>query len=48
MIEAVPVFERWHWTMQDVEEIDFEEWYEIADVVEALNKRDANARAGGK
>lgn len=46
MIEAIPVFERWHWTMSEVEAMDFEEWYQIADAVEALNKRDAKARAG--
>jgi hypothetical protein len=46
LIEAVPVFERWHWSMSDVDEMDFEEWFDIADVVEALNKRDEKARNG--
>lgn len=40
------MFERWHWSMSDVEDMDFEEWFDIADVVEALNKRDAKARGG--
>jgi hypothetical protein len=32
--------------MSDIEDLDFEEWYEIADAVEALNKRDQKARGG--
>jgi hypothetical protein len=32
--------------MTDVDEMDFEEWFDIADVVEALNKRDAKSRSG--
>lgn len=51
MIEAVPVFERWGWSMRDIDEMDFEEWFQVADIVEALNQRDAKIaaqRAGGK
>jgi hypothetical protein len=51
MIEAVPVFERWGWNMQNIEEMDLWEWYDVADIVEALNTRDAKIaaqRAGGK
>jgi hypothetical protein len=45
MIEAVPVFERWGWSMSDIDEMDLWEWYEAADVCEALNQRDAKIAA---
>jgi hypothetical protein len=45
MLEAVPCFERWGWSMRDIDEMDLWEWYEAADVAEALNQRDAKIAA---
>ncbi len=39
------MFERWHWTMSDVEALDWEDFTLLADSVQALNKRDAEAIA---
>jgi hypothetical protein len=43
-MDAVPMFERWHWSMGQVEELDFEEFTVLADTVQEMFKRDAEAR----
>lgn len=38
------MFERWHWTMADVEALDFDEFCLLADTITEINKREAKAR----
>ncbi len=45
MQDAVPMFERWHWNLPDVEELDWDDFLLLADAVEELNRRDAEAIA---
>lgn len=45
MADAVPMFDRWHWTLEDVEALDFEDFLLLADAVQELNKRDAETIA---
>lgn len=35
------MFERWHWTLDDVENIEYEDFVMLADAVDQLNRRDA-------
>jgi hypothetical protein len=44
MFDAVPMFERWHWTMEDVDELEFDDFTLLADTVGEINKREAEAR----
>jgi hypothetical protein len=51
LADSFPIFERFHWTLEDVEAIDFDDFCLIADGVQELNRRDAEAIAkarGGK
>jgi len=38
------MFERWHWSMQDVDDLDFDEFCLLADTIEITTKREAEAR----
>jgi len=42
IIDSFPIFERFHWTLEDVEALDFSDFCLIADGVQALNRRDAD------
>lgn len=42
------MFERWHWTLEDVEALDFFDFCILADAVSHLNKRDIEARKAGQ
>jgi hypothetical protein len=49
--DAFPIFERFGWTLEDVEKLEFADFCMIADGVAELNKRDAEIAAkarGGK
>jgi hypothetical protein len=49
--DSFPIFERFHWTLEDVERLEFVDFCLIADGVTELNRRDAEAIAnarGGK
>jgi hypothetical protein len=50
--DAFPIFERFGWTLEDVEKLEFDDFCMIADGVSELNKRDAElaakARGGNK
>jgi hypothetical protein len=51
LADSFPIFERFHWTLEDVEKLDFDDFILIADGVQELNRRDAEAIAnarGGK
>lgn len=39
------MFERWHWTLDDVEQLDYSDFCIFADAVKTLNERDAEAIA---
>ncbi|MCS3449842.1 hypothetical protein M2222_001337 [Bradyrhizobium elkanii] len=41
--DAFPVFERFHWTLETVDRMDFDDFILVADGVQALNQRDAEA-----
>ena len=41
MIDSFPIFERFHWTLEDVEALDWYDYLLIADGVQELNRRDA-------
>lgn len=38
------MFERWHWSMQDVDELDFDEFCLLADTIREIHKREQAAR----
>lgn len=38
------MFERWHWTLNDVDDMEFDDFTLLADVVHELNQRDMKAR----
>jgi hypothetical protein len=38
------MFERWHWTLSDVEDCEWDDFILLADTVEAINKQEAEAR----
>jgi hypothetical protein len=38
------MFERWHWTLENVESMEFEDFILLADAVADLNRRDIEAR----
>jgi len=40
-MDSFPIFERFHWTLEDVEALDFTDFCMIADGVKELNRRDA-------
>jgi hypothetical protein len=44
-MDALPMFERWHWTLENVDNMDFDDFCLLADSVDHLNKRDQEARA---
>jgi hypothetical protein len=49
--DAFPIFERFGWTLEDVERMEFFDFCLVADGVYELNKRDAEIAAkarGGK
>jgi hypothetical protein len=49
--DSFPIFERFGWTLEDVERMEFFDFCLVADGVQELNKRDAEAVAkarGGK
>lgn len=51
LIDAFPIFERFHWTLEDVEAMDWGDFCLVADGVQELNRRDAEAiktAQGGK
>lgn len=50
IIDSFPIFERFHWTLEDVDNLEFTDFCMIADGVFELNKRDAEAiaKARGK
>jgi hypothetical protein len=55
LIDSFPIFERFHWTLEDVERLDWDDFILIADSVQELNRRDAEeiarlraAQGGGK
>jgi hypothetical protein len=41
--DAFPIFERFHWTLEDVDAMEFDDFVLVADGVQELNKRDAEA-----
>lgn len=41
--DAFPIFERFHWTLETVEQMDWDDFLLVADGVQALNQRDAEA-----
>lgn len=43
--DSFPIFERFGWTLGDVEALDWFDFMLVADGVQELNKRDAEARA---
>jgi hypothetical protein len=43
--DSFPIFERFHWTLEDIEALDFDDFCLIADGVTELNRRDAEAIA---
>jgi hypothetical protein len=43
--DSFPIFERFHWTLQTVEELEWDDFLMIADGVSELNTRDAEAIA---
>jgi hypothetical protein len=45
IIDSFPIFERFHWTLEDIEALDFDDFCLIADGVTELNRRDAEAIA---
>lgn len=48
MSDAVPIFERWKWTLTEVEALDFDDFVALADAVQELNKREADAMKARK
>ncbi|MDB5610667.1 MAG: hypothetical protein JWP25_7567 [Bradyrhizobium sp.] len=42
LIDSFPIFERFKWTLEDVEALDFSDFLLISDGVAALNQRDAD------
>jgi hypothetical protein len=54
LIDSFPIFERFHWTLEDVEALEWDDFCLIADGVQELNKRDVDeiarlrAAQGGK
>jgi hypothetical protein len=46
--DAFPIFERFKWTLEDVEAMDFFDFCLVADGVQHLNKRDAEAYAAAR
>jgi hypothetical protein len=51
IVDAFPIFERFGWTLEDVDRMDFDDFMLVADGVQALNVRDAEAlknAQGGK
>jgi hypothetical protein len=45
LTDSFPIFERFKWTLEDVENLEFFDFILIADGVQFLNKRDAEAMA---
>jgi hypothetical protein len=45
LIDAFPIFERFGWTLDDVENMEFLDFCMVADGVQQLNQRDADAIA---
>jgi hypothetical protein len=43
LIDAFPIFERFHWTLEDVENMEWDDFCLVADGVQELNRRDAEA-----
>ena len=43
LADAFPIFERFGWTLEDVERMEFFDFILVADGVQALNQRDAEA-----
>jgi hypothetical protein len=41
--DAFPIFERFHWTLETVEAMEWDDFLLVADGVQALNQRDAEA-----
>lgn len=41
--DAVPIFERWKWTLSEVEALDWDDFCLFADAVQELNRREAEA-----
>ncbi len=41
LIDSFPIFERFHWTLGDVEALEWDDFCVISDGVKALNERDA-------
>ena len=41
--DAFPIFERFHWTLETVEAMEWDDFLLVADGVHELNKRDAEA-----
>jgi hypothetical protein len=41
LTDSFPIFERFHWTLEDVEALEWDDFLLIADGVRELNRRDA-------
>jgi hypothetical protein len=41
LTDSFPIFERFHWTLEDIEALDWWDFMLIADGVQELNRRDA-------
>lgn len=43
LTDAVLMFERWHWTLEDVERLDWDDFVLLSEAVHDINRREAEA-----